>query len=205
MNKIKYGSPPPPPQKKKKKKHYKKNPQTPKSSISKQKTPPTAPSPPASLPHPNEIQGSVTFGDERWRWGGGRQLLRLRNGVSAGREQRGPGWGLGRDAPPPLRGSPSPSQGRSYRAAACPHPPVPTAHTRPDGGDPGHRSPRRGGRRENRRASHPLSQTPRKLPHTLLPNCGFSPPRARTCGVFAALVAWVYVFLFPIGNPTFPA
>lgn len=165
MNKSKYGSPPPHTPEKKKKEKALNPPQTPKGSISKQTTPPTAPSPPASLPLPNEIQGRVRFGDEGWGRGVG--------GASAPAFEK---WRFCREgtAWAGVRAGPRPPGGRRARGRSAatglllpalaraqrPRPP----RRGGTGRDTGHRSSRRGGRRGDCRASSPLPQSPPPRP-----------------------------------------
>lgn len=82
---------------------------------------------------------------------GGRRLLRLRNGVSARREQRGPGCGLGRDTPgiakpqagaqPPRCSLPAPARAQRPRPSrrggpGPPQPPTGRAAGEPPGVQP---------------------------------------------------------------------
>lgn len=100
-------------------------------------------------------------GDGGW---GARRLLHLRNGVSAGRAQRGPGCGQDRDPP----GVAVPEAGvaatglllPALARAQRPRPP----RRGGTGRDTGHRSSRRGGRRGDCRASSPLPQSPPPRP-----------------------------------------
>lgn len=140
MNKSKYGSPPPHTPEKKKKEKALKPPQTPKGSISKQTTPPTAPSPPASLPLPNEIQGRVRFGDEGWGRGVG--------GASAPAFEKwrfcreGTAWAGVRAGPRPPGGRRARGRSCSHRAAPARTCPRPAPTSAPTGGDgTGHGAP----------------------------------------------------------------
>lgn len=96
---------------------------------------------------------------------------------------------------------------RDRSAAATLRLPAPARAQRPRPsrqGYPRHPGLRRGGQRGNLLASGPLPQSPLTLPDTLLPNCGFSPPGVNSWGDFAALLAPVYTFIFPVGNSSFP-